>query len=384
MRTEPPPKTFELLESRQLLAAPAVTVMTQNVYYGGGSGAEAFATAFTDMWDNVQASRIPERAAAIAAQIKTRRPDLVALQEAVIWRTGSVLGGGSADDVEYDFVAEIVKHLGNRRWRYVVVSKVTNADWEIPVEVGGSIRDLRMTDQDVILARVATGAQLRILSAAHRNYRDRVSFEIPVLNRDIDFTRGWASVDAEITATGQRFRFINTHLEVLDEDVQESQARELLAGPVRHTRLPILLAGDFNSDANARQTTYRLLEDAGFRDVWRQLRPSEAGPTASQDDDLRNGDSKLRFRIDYVLHRGKRIAPRVADRVNEEQRDKTPSGLWPSDHAGVLGGVRFGLPKGGGVSAAADDVLMGQASVSTGTFKTKGNGLADWLNNATA
>ena len=93
--------------------------------------------------------------------------------------------------------------------------------------------------------------------------------------------------------------------------------------------------------------------------------------------------SKLRFRIDYVLHRGKRIAPRVADRVNEEQRDKTPSGLWPSDHAGVLGGVRFGLPKGG-VSAAADDVFVGQTSVASGTFKTKGNGLADWLYNATA
>jgi endonuclease/exonuclease/phosphatase family metal-dependent hydrolase len=369
MRNQPAAPKVEPLERRQLLAAPTVTVMTQNVYYGGGSGAEAFATAVTDMWDNVQASRIPERAAAIAAQIKSKRPDLVALQEAVIWRTGSVLGG-SADDVRYDFVAEILKHLRNRRWRYVVVSKVTNADWEFPAEVDGSIRDLRMTDQDVILARVATGSQLRILSAAHRNYRDRVSFEIPVLNEEIDFTRGWASVDAQITATGQRFRLINTHLEVLDQDVQESQARELLAGPVRHTKLPILLAGDFNSDANARQTTYRLLEDAGFRDVWRQLRPTDPGPTASQDDDLRNQNSKLTFRIDYVLYRGKRLAPRVADRVNEEQDDKTPSGLWPSDHAGVFAGIRYGLPKGG-VSASVDDVLVGQASVRAGTFQTK-------------
>jgi endonuclease/exonuclease/phosphatase family metal-dependent hydrolase len=222
-----------------------------------------------------------------------------------------------------------------------------------------------------------------VLGAAQGNYRDRVSFEIPVLNRDIDFTRGWALVDASINATGQRFRFINTHLEVLDSSVQERQARELLGGPVSRTKLPVILAGDFNSDANARQPTYRLLESAGFSDVWRQLRPTDPGPTASQDDDLRNRDSKLRFRIDYVLYRGKRLAPWAADRVNEEQRDKTPSGLWPSDHAGVIGAIRYGLPRGA-ASAAADDVLVGQASVTSGTFKTKGKALADWLNDTSS
>jgi hypothetical protein len=31
----------------------------------------------------------------------------------------------------------------------------------------------------------------------------------------------------------------------------------------------------------------------------------------------------------------------AADRVGEEPADKTPSGLWPSDHAGVVARMHF-------------------------------------------
>jgi endonuclease/exonuclease/phosphatase family metal-dependent hydrolase len=357
---------IESLEPRQLLAAaPFVDVMTWNVYYGGGSGASIFATAFTDLWKNVQASNIAERAAAIAAQIRVKRPDLVALQEAVIWRTGSVLDTGSAKDVKYDFAAEILKHLTNRRWRYAVVSKVTNADWEIPGMVGGSIKDIRMTDQDVILARVAKGARLRVLGAGHGNYRNRVSINIPVIDRDIDFTRGWASVDAQVGTTGPRFRVVNTHLEVLNQSTQRKQAEELLAGPVKRTKLPVILAGDFNSDANTGGATYRLLTGAGFKDAWKQARPTDPGPTASQDDDLRNRDSKLEFRIDLLMYRGKRLTATAADRIGEDPRDKTPSGLWPSDHAALWSRIQLGRA----VTASTNDVLLGRAAVRRGLFR---------------
>src|SRR3954464_9916778 len=80
---------MEPLESRQLLSS--VSVMTQNVYYGGG-GTGSFLIGFTDLWQKVQQSNIPERASAIAAEIKREKPDLVALQEVVIWRTGSLFG----------------------------------------------------------------------------------------------------------------------------------------------------------------------------------------------------------------------------------------------------------------------------------------------------
>jgi endonuclease/exonuclease/phosphatase family metal-dependent hydrolase len=326
---------IESLESRRLLSA--VSVMTQNVYYGGG-GVESFATGFTDLWQKVQQSKISERASAIAAEIKREKPDLVALQEVVVWRTGSIFG--SADEVRYDFLARIMQKLRKGKARYAVVSKVSNADWEIPGQVGSSIQNIRMTDQDVILARVGPGARLRILDEAHGNFRQRVDVPIPGLGRDIDFTRGWTSVDARIGTNGPKFRFINTHLEVLDEGIQQRQAQALLKGRAK-TRLPLIIAGDFNADANANEATYTLLGDAGLNDAWEKIHPGNSGDTCCQDDDLQNDESMLSRRIDLVMYRGKSFRPADAELVGEAAADKTPSGLWPSDHAGVV--VRFDL-----------------------------------------
>ena len=161
-----PSAMMEPLESRQLLSG-TVSVMTQNVYYGGGSGLDIFASAFSDLWANVEQSKIPERAAAIAAEIRREKPDLVALQEAVVWRTGSPFSSSSAGDVQFDFLASVMSHLRKGKARYKVVSRVANADWEFPGVVDSSIRDIRMTDQDVILARVGRGSHLHIFNAKH-------------------------------------------------------------------------------------------------------------------------------------------------------------------------------------------------------------------------
>src|SRR4030095_12964373 len=99
--------------------------------------------------------------------------------EAVVWRTGSVLSSGRAADVKFDFVAQMLKGLRKGRTRYAVVSRVTNADWEVPGQVGSSLRDIRMTDQDVILARVGKSARVKVLKADHGNYRDRFGFTVP-------------------------------------------------------------------------------------------------------------------------------------------------------------------------------------------------------------
>jgi endonuclease/exonuclease/phosphatase family metal-dependent hydrolase len=326
---------MEPLESRQMLSA--VSVMTQNVYYGGG-GLGAFGTGFTDLWENVQESRIPERAAALAAEIKREKPDLVGLQEVVIWRTGSLFG--SADDVQYDFLAEMMKKLRRGKARYKVVSKVTNADWEVPGQVDGSVKNIRMTDQDVVLARVGPGARLRVMDEDHGNYRQSVSVPIPGLGRDVDFTRGWTSVDVRIGQSGPKFRFINTHLEVLNGNTQQRQARALLKGAAK-TRLPVILAGDFNADANSGESTIGLLENAGFIDSWERVHPGDSGATCCQADSLRNLQSQLSRRVDLVMFRSNRFNAEAGERIGEETGDKTPSGLWPSDHAGVVATIRF-------------------------------------------
>lgn len=350
------------LEPRRLLASIPISVATYNVYYGGGSGPEAFATAFNDMWSNVERSNIPERAKAIANLIKKHRPDLVGLQEAVIWRTGRAFSGSDAKDVRFDFVKEILKHLRKGKHRYLAVSRSVNADWEFPARVNGSIRDLRMTDQDVILARAGKSARIQILKTGNGNYRDKVSVDVPLID-DIDFTRGWASVDARVRGSNQSFRFITTHLEVLNQNTQQRQARQLLAGPAK-TNLPVIVVGDFNNVSGS--STHRRFTSAGFTDAWAKTKSAFSGPTCCQDDDLRNSSSDLETRIDWILYKGNALNAKTSDRLGEEFADKTPGGLWPSDHAGVFSQLRLNT---GAKLSANDDILTDRASMPGDTFR---------------
>jgi hypothetical protein len=105
--------------------------------------------------------------------------------------------------------------------------------------------------------------------------------------------------------------------------------------------------GDFNSNAVAGASdtdSYGILTGAGFTDLWATLRPGEQGLTCCQDANLRNPASTLTSRIDLVLYRGA-FTPSSVDIVGEEPADRTASGVWPSDHAGVVGALQ--LPGGG-------------------------------------
>jgi endonuclease/exonuclease/phosphatase family metal-dependent hydrolase len=114
--------------------------------------------------------------------------------------------------------------------------------------------------------------------------------------------------------------------------IQEAQANEILAGP-GSTTLPLVLLGDFNSPTDGSGTTYNNLLAAGFHDAW-AIAGSGDGFTFGQADDLLNLNSMLDRRIDRVLFRGDFEVNEI-DIWGEDPSDKTPSGLWPSDHAGV-------------------------------------------------
>ena len=73
---------------------------------------------------------------------------------------------------------------------------------------------------------------------------------------------------------------------------------------------------------------------AGFVDAWTTTNGDDAGFTWGHAADLRNPEPTLTERIDFVLTRGG-ITASSANRVGHEREDRTPSGLWPSDHAGV-------------------------------------------------
>jgi len=65
--------------------------------------------------------------------------------------------------------------------------------------------------------------------------------------------------------------------------------------------------------------------------------------TCCQESFLLNPGSTLSRRIDLVLVRGD-FAVLGIDVVGGESSDRTPSGLWPSDHAGVVATLRLPDP----------------------------------------
>jgi len=72
------------------------------------------------------------------------------------------------------------------------------------------------------------------------------------------------------------------------------------------------------------------------------LYPDRPGFTCCQDENLLNRAPKLFVRIDLVQFRGA-FSPKQATVVGNTPRDKTASGLWPSDHAAVAATLRIGI-----------------------------------------
>lgn len=341
----------------------ALRVMTRNVYVGAPIETVAGATnpaeiplRVAEAWAAVQATDFPERAEALADEIAREGPHLVGLQEISLFRIqepGDVLAGNPvpATVTALDQLQALLAALAARGLDYVVAASSENFDLELPMATSQGLADIRLTDFDVILAR----SDVAVGGTGSRNFA--VNVQLSVGGIPIEITRGWAWADA--TVEGRGYRFVNTHLEPADfEDparsdgcpprsvhpalhqVQLAQVGELLAWTAE-TSLPVVLLGDFNSAADGCTTdTYGLVLEAGFRDAWQASGERGHGYTANQDPDLRNRVSQLFHRIDFVFYRGLGGAPAgvtgvSASRVGAEPADRTPSGLWPSDHAGV-------------------------------------------------
>jgi hypothetical protein len=320
-----------------------VTVMSRNVYIGADltpviaavlSGqAERVSAAVTTAYAQVLASNFPERAQAIAMEVERTRPALIGLQEVMLFRSGVASDPAPADLVEMDFLATLVAALDARGLQYAPVAAVTNADVEFPGLISGSPRDVRTTDRDVILARTDLPMmQLAVANPQQANFATNLVLPVGAAGSFTVF-RGWTAVD--VTTGGLNFRLVNTHLDPTAPVVQVAQANELIAGPAS-TSLPMVFVGDYNSPADGTgSATYGNLIAAGFQDSWSEVHPGEPGYTSTQNADLMNPTSLLSERIDLVLHRGGLTAV-SAELVGEDPADRTPSGLWPSDHAGIV------------------------------------------------
>jgi endonuclease/exonuclease/phosphatase family metal-dependent hydrolase len=316
--------------------APTITVMTWNVYIGGD-----VQTAFTSLdnplnlpaevaafWTSVTASNFPSRARAIASIIAREKPHVIGLQEVSRFLTqtpGDFLAGNpvAAQDVAIDFLDELLIALSEQGLNYTVAASVENADIEF---ISVTAEDIRQIDREVILAR----SDVTVMASQSGHYERRVT--IPVFgDAVVEIPRGW--VLADVAIDGVALRLVSTHLEVSRfQDIQNDQATEL----VRNTTPAgaTVLLGDFNTLPATASQTYSAILDAGYQDSWMAL-SGAPGNTCCHDDNLMNDTVSLSGRIDMIFHQGD-LTPISATVIGDEIEDRTPAGLWPSDHAGVV------------------------------------------------
>jgi endonuclease/exonuclease/phosphatase family metal-dependent hydrolase len=278
--------------------------------------------------DNVQATDPADRMATIARLIATNQPDLISVQEATQWRIGACK---DSDAPAIDFLQLLLNSLSAQGQHYTPVVVVKEFDVS---GVTPNFTCVRATNQDAIIA--ADKVQTSNVQSGH--YQNQLTFS--TFLGPVSVTRGWGSAD--VTVRGQSFHLVGTHLESFSTAVQIAQANELLQGPARST-LPVVLAADFNAVANnpndPTYATYSEIVNAGFVDTWPVANPNDPGLTCCQDPLLLNPASSLSQRIDLIFSRGDSRV-RWATLVGADPTDKTSSGLWPSDHAGVLSALK--------------------------------------------
>ncbi len=200
---------------------PTVTVMTRNVYFGADLLPIALATTAQQLIDaasaifaSAQATKIPERAKAIADEIAAMQPDLVGLQEMVLWRshfpaTFPPSLTPTAENVEFDFLALLQRELAARDAHYETVAVSVDTDVQLPIDAPGrdcvfpsgfftgACRDMRFTDRTMILARLQPqGPRIHTSNVQVQTFEHNLVLPIP--GGVFRSHTGWASVDVQL------------------------------------------------------------------------------------------------------------------------------------------------------------------------------------------
>lgn len=368
-------------ESRSFHAGQ-IDVMTQNLYVGGdiflpfaATTPEEFAELAVQVINQIIATDFRERSVSLAGQMLDADPHLIGLQEVYVLRVCALEDPGFCllDD---DYLEILLADLNKDGDRYRAVAEVTNIEIPaLPLPVPGlGVFLVSIEDRDVILAR----ADVQTNNPVGENFCAGVPVPPDSLLSGLlpKILRGYTMVDARVK--GRDYRFVNTHLEISEQPVfstfQSLQAFELIgppdpdcpsAGPLFSAQQTVVLVGDFNSDPGAGPlapclapgglcpTPYALLSQAAYIDTWNARGGRwDAGLTCCQEEDLRNASSVLSERVDQIWvrkapdHYGGPVVRGVrAEVLGDEPADKTPNGLWPSDHAGVAARMTLRVPK---------------------------------------
>lgn len=385
-----------LLTASPLQARDQISVMTQNQYLGAdltpiiaADNPSAFNAAVVDALTQVAANDFPVRARLLANQIADRRPHVVGLQEVykfACFDLAEPAAGQGCDDPDIagafnDHLPLTTSALAVLDETYTVGASVQNLDVTIPVDIDfDNILDIliTVTDHDVILVRNDVASEpVPYSSLCPRPSADlgpgcnyfvaaEATANTPLGPVPIRIERGWIGVD--VTVEGKDYRFVNTHLEVLEPDptnplssvIQAAQAAELIQVLALTTPWDrsLLVVGDINSSPedliipgplplpppfdDGIFPPYMQFIDAGYVDAWTHDTVDEAGPTCCQFSDLSNIQPTLDERIDMIFSfdiPDKIKKARVLGDAVWEKSDVF--GLWPSDHGQVAATLLF-------------------------------------------
>jgi endonuclease/exonuclease/phosphatase family metal-dependent hydrolase len=333
-----------------------VTVMSQNLYLGSSltpalmaPDAPAFVAAVAQIYGTMLFTKFPVRAARIADTIAAERPDVIGLQEVSNWVATPTRAGPTPPS--FDFLTILQDQLSARGLDYEVAAVSENAHigpaplvfppvgCNEPTSTAPTSFDcvVELYDRDVILANADTPG-LQWSNARSGRFEAQATVAIPTGNpqmptAEVSFDRGWAAIN--VTYRRRSFRFVDTHLEVEDfPAVQQAQAAELLADPMRPGRA-LIAVGDFNSAADGSTTaTYAQLTTRWLKDLVPFPDPSY---TCCQNERLDNPVSQLTQRIDLVLTHG--AAHGIEAHVDAGAIADGGPPFWASDHAGVVATV---------------------------------------------
>jgi endonuclease/exonuclease/phosphatase family metal-dependent hydrolase len=359
------PLLAQAADRGQTRNARPIRVMTQNLYVGAdifrvlqAQTPEEIPFVVAGIWQTMQDTNFQERAARLAAQIDHERPDVIGLQE-VAWLTRLSPGDPpQVDEIEY--LTILLDALQARGLDYVVAGVVTNSDTELPIATPLGLGLARYIDRDAVLVH----SSVDVVDVTASNYL--AMLEVPLGDPPlavVQFKRGYVTM--RIRVAQRWFRLANTHLEPQGAEldpmipfVQAAQAQELI-GALAAESLPVIVIGDLNSSPLSSSTPplvspYWQFVGSGYTDAW-ELKPGPPDPgyTCCQAEDLLNPLSMLVERVDHIFVRNdlglsdvSRVGPVRIDGVGDEPADMTPSGLWPSDHAGVAAQIHVPLRNG--------------------------------------
>jgi hypothetical protein len=356
-------------------AKPKVKVMTRNLYLGLNlrpgvdvSSLQELANFAGQAIHEERRNNFPVRAQGLADEILNKKPDLVGLQEASLYRDAPCSNNPippSATHVrpQGDYLKLLMHQLNRGKRRYRVLIKQPEFDFQTWANTDGDEStgspfgcdtEIRLTYYDVILARRHAGVKTKNATTDHFD----TLLQVRPSGVPIDVDRGWARVDAKVRG-GPRFRFVTTHLEAFDDTgsnhtnqgtdvgngrVRRAQAQELIApgGPATGKR-PVILVGDLNSDVQtqikpgdgaanwwllshgfAERSTHDPLSCCLHGDVLRV----GAGGNVSQFD----------HKVDHIMTDD----PKHVGRTRTAVTGRRPhNGFWDSDHAGLFSTLKF-------------------------------------------